>query len=527
MKLAARARTASVRDLPTTEQLLVAGGDARIALDPASGLNKYGCQPFPDPSLLAFGSSTASVISPAGFAAANQLRARLLQQACGYPLEVIYARDMQRVRLELLHLCEVSDPGVELVFAASGTDAHLIVAQYVASEADRQVKAVMVEEDETGSGVVSALTGQRGAHAFDVSSFEPGEKAENPDAIEVVSVPLRLADGAPRTPADIDADVTALVDDAVTPGRRVLLIMVDQSKTGLIAPSPACVAKLLHRHAGHLDVLVDACQFRIAPMTLNAYLQQGFMVALTGSKFLTGPSFSAALLFPAKIVQRLKRQAFPHALRGRSNWGNWPAGWDTGQRTAGDFSVDNFGLLLRWEAALVELRRFRAVPQAKIIHSLQAFAQAVGHRLLNDPHFEPLAVPQLDRRPLLAAANWDQLPTIFPFLLYGTDAAGDRVPFSREETLQTYRRLQADLSQLADSAGGAASLRCQFGQPVSCGTRDGIAVSALRLCISARLISDAMAGKGIPRLIDDALAALDKTAWLVDRLDPKKRLPAD
>ena len=119
----------------------------------------------------------------------------------------------------------------------------------------------------------------------------------------VLSVPLRLVDGAPRALADVDAEVSVKVDAAVSSGGRVLLVMVDQSKTGLIAPSSACVAGLHRRHGGCVEVLVDACQLRLAPTALRDYLRQGFMVAVTGSKFLTGPSFSAALLLPEKMTK--------------------------------------------------------------------------------------------------------------------------------------------------------------------------------------------------------------------------------
>lgn len=460
-----------MRELPSTEQLLISGGDARIALDPVSHLNKYGCRPYPDPALLAFGSSTATTISEAGFAAANRLRDRLLKESDAATFEAIYAREMQRIRQELLELSQLSDAGIELAFATSGTDAHFLAAQYAASVSDHPLRVVMVEEDETGSGVATALS----------TADTDGQKLCSIDL-----VPLRAADGAPRAIADIDRDVAARVNEAVTLGERVLLIMVDQSKTGLIAPSSACVMQLHQRHPGLVEALVDACQFRIAPPTLRAYLQQGFMVALTGSKFLTGPSFSAALLYPS--------------VHG------------TMVRAGGDFGEVNFGLLLRWEAALVELRRFRAVPDALIISYLEAFALAIQHRLIGDPYFEALAVPPLDRSSLQPGLSWDHIQTIFPFLLYRSTAAG-RIPLGRSETLQIYRQLQ--VSSSADTNEGITGLRCQFGQPVACGTRDGVAVSALRLCISARQISEAAERHGIAGLIDDALAALDKTAGLI------------
>jgi hypothetical protein len=454
------------RNLPTTDELLVSGGDARIALDSSGGLNKYGCQPYPDAELLAFGSSTASVISQAGFVAVSGLRERLLNGTDTFEL----AREMQHIRVELLS--DVSDLGARLVFATSGTDAHFMAAQYAARAA--QLTVVMVEEAETGSGVAAALS---------ASFTEPGGKVGG--VINVV--PLRTVDGMPRPSADIDADVSMLVTDAAASGRHVLLVMVDQSKTGMIAPTPACVVTLHRLHPGRVDVLVDACQFRISKPTLRAYLEQGFMVAITGSKFITGPSFSAVLLLPAQFEQRLEVSG-------------------------------GIGLLLRWEAALVEFRRFRNLPQSWVVDFLQGFGRAVQQRLASDPRFEPLAVPPLDRRPLIDAQSWDHLPTIFPFLLYraAPDSCASRVPLNREETLQVYRQLQVDMS--GNAKDGIAALRCQFGQPVACGVRGGTAVSALRLCISARLISDAAGKKGISGVIDDALAALDKTAWLVDRL---------
>lgn len=481
--------------LPSTEQLLIAGGDARLALDPLSGLNKYGCGPFPDPQLLAFGSSTASAISTKGFAVADRLRQELLE-AIGIESPIaVYNRQIRRIRLEWLQLCELSDiTGVELILSPSGTDVHAIAAQYTSSGVATPTLIIMVEANETGSGVASALN---------------GNSVIGHNAIEVVQVSIRLDDGMPRPLAAIDAEVETLVSKAVASDRRVLLILVDQSKTGLIAPSPACVMTLQRRYPDNIEILIDACQFRIAMPTLRVYLEQGFMVALTGSKFLTGPSFSAALLLPSIVAERLQKRPFPHGLLTYSSRANWPTDW-TGREYLDQ--VANFGLLLRCEVALEELRRFRAMPQTAVIDFLQAFAEAIRQRLTSDPHFEPLPVPQLDRRPLIEANSWDHLQTIFPFLLYDPQPA-ERIPLSREETLLVYQRLPLTLDH---PNSNIALVRCQLGQPVACGARNGIAVSTLRLCISSRLIIEATArGDQGNAIIKDALTALDKTVLLI------------
>ncbi len=486
--------------LPFTEQLLVAGGDARIALDPHSGVNKYGCGPLPDPQLLAFGSSTASVISSEGYAVANRLRQKLLTALSAEPPSAVYALEMQRIRREWLQLCELSGlSGLELIFAPSGTDIHAIAAQYIGSEAATPALIIMVEANETGSGVASALI---------------ENSVTDTSAVEVVQVSIRLDDGTPRPLRAIDDEVEALTNKAVASDRRVLLILVDQSKTGLIAPSPDCVIALHRRFPDNIEVLVDACQFRIGIPTLRAYLEQGFMVALTGSKFLTAPSFSAVLLLPSTVAERLKKHTFPHGLLSCSSRAHWPTDWIEAEPLD---NAANFGLLLRCEVVLEELRRFRAMSQTAVIDFLQFFAQAIRQRLNSDLHFEPLPVLQLDRRPLIEANSWDHLQTIFPFLLYDPQPAA-RIPLSSEQTRNVYQRLQSplwsDALDLADS--DIVATRCQLGQPVACGSRNGIAVSALRLCLSSRLIIQATAcnNKGIT-IINDALEVLDKTALLI------------
>ncbi|MCX7103455.1 MAG: hypothetical protein NTX38_18720 [Methylobacter sp.] len=467
--------------LPSTEELLITGGDERIALNTSTGLNKYGCQPFPDPELLAFSSSTASVISAQGYAAASQLHTELLMAIDAEPYEAVYNRKMKEIRLEWLQLCELSDlPELELIFSPSGTETHALVAQYAGRKSLKPTLIIMVEANETGSGVISALN-------------EHTSNGKN--NVEIAQIAIRLEDGTPRLLTDIDTEVEMLVAKAVAAERRVLLILVDQSKTGLIAPSPACVIALHNQYTDVVEVLIDACQFRIGLPTLRAYLDQEFMVALTGSKFLTAPSFSAVLLLPGSVASRFQKNA---DLKDQPY---------------------NFGLLLRIAVALEELRRFRAVPEVVLIRFMQDFAKAIKQRLSSDPYFEALPVLELDRQPLTTATNWDHLQTIFPFLLFNPQT-DKRTPLSREQTGIVYQQLMTTLKTARPDPfkTDIASTRCQFGQPVACGIRNDIPVSALRLCLSSRLIAEASTGadKSLV-LIKQALKALDKTTLLIQQ----------
>jgi hypothetical protein len=516
------ARTNNQYSLPSTEQLLTEGGDDRIACDAIAGMNKYGCSPLPDPDMVALGSSTASIISNKGFAAADTLRNRLLLATASESPVSVYTRELHRVRRELTQLCGIADgSGVDVVFAASGTDIHLIAAQACGSAETQSTLVIMADPNETGTGVAAALAGRHfSSHSALGEAVVFGADIARAAPIEVVSVAMRDAIGTARTAAAIDDDFEALTSQAIAQGRRVLLILIDGSKTGAIAPSPACALKLQQKAAGRIDILVDACQFRIAPATLQAYLQHDFMVALTGSKFVTGPTFSGALLIPPMCARRLRRRPLPLALRAYSTRADWPQDWTAASVLD---SVPNFGMLLRWEAALRELRAFHALPEAVVANFFTAFNHAVQDKLKHSPLFEALPLPSLERQPLVDANSWDHIPTIHPFLLFRPDAmgVGGRSALNRDQTLRVYQLLQADLSGHGELGFGKsnnhlAGLRCQLGQPVACGLRAGVPVSALRVCASMRLVVQATAseGRNAALVIEKVIATLDKTALL-------------
>jgi hypothetical protein len=415
------------------------------------------------------------------------------------PRGAAYARELDRMRKELLSLCELDAlPGIDIAFAASGTDLHLLVASLCANAGATRV--IIAGAEETGRGVpLAAAACHFATRSPSGKAVAEGKPVDTDTSLEVVSVPIRTSDGMPRPSGDIDREVAALAREAAAAQRRVLLIVVDVSKTGMIAPSPDCAASL-HRELGdRVDVMVDACQFRLAPATLQAYLRQGFLVAVTGSKFLTGPAFAGALFIPEQLGRRLRACPLPPALAAYSLRAEFPDGWSAAHSLEDNA---NFGLLLRWEAALQELRAFRAVPAAEIAHSLRAFAHAVRRRLQDDPAFEPLSAPAPERGAFGASDGWDRIATIFPFLL--REPRGGRL-LRREQAQHIHHLLQQ----------GHAGLRCQFGQPVASGERDGMPVSALRLCASARLAVEAAGVGGVGRVIEKAMAALDQTSLLI------------
>jgi hypothetical protein len=513
-----RPRSGEFFELAAASQLLTEGGDGRIVCAP-DGSNRYGCSAFPEPEVLAYGSSTASTISPAGFAAADALRSRLVRAAAAKAETVTYQEELDRVRRQLRNLCGLDHlSGLEIIFGASGTDLHLFASQLMVEVGTGAPLIIRVEAAETGRGVPDALAGRHFGDCAPLGdAVVPNFPLDCGRPIDVLEVPCRALNGKLRPAATVDAEVESAALKAMKIGRRVLLTLVDVSKTGLLSPSPAMVDALRSRFPDQIDVLVDACQFRLAPSTLRAYLEHNFLVAITGSKFVTGPTFCGALLVPAGAGRRLKTRTLPRALRAYSARAEWPQGWAAQGALK---NAANFGLLLRWEAALAELRAFRQLPEDAIRDFLMTFAGAVERHFAQSPAFEFLPSPALDRGAFGSATSWDQLPTIFSFLLVRRSPSGEAAWLNQDETKKVHELLRDDLGNSCEASSRTLmASRCQLGQPVPCGTRDGIPVSALRLCASTRLMVDAVSptGRGAAVVVAEALTALDKAALLASR----------
>jgi hypothetical protein len=250
--------------------------------------------------------------------------------------------------------------------------------------------------------------------------------------VSTVEVPLRSDDGQPRADDAMASAFTAAVSAA--PGRAIVYL-THSTKTGLIAPAippRGC------------DVIVDACQGRIAPATMALYLRQGWPVVVSGSKFFGGPGFSGAVLFP---VDR-----------------------DPSSRDRNVTGSANLGMVLRWIAALDAIEAFAPVAGG-MAALLQDRAAAVARGLAANPAL--VAIGGLAS----SGCHWSDLPSIFTFAV--RDQGNDGRLLSVSALRPVYERLAQD--------------RILLGQPVSLGQFGG-----LRIAVGARdLLADRPADGGI------------------------------
>jgi hypothetical protein len=472
--------------LPTSE-LMALGGDARITLDERSGLNSYGCAPKPKPAIT-YASSTASTVSAGAFAQARAFHFELRRAARSRPVDRVYAEAMAEAHRRLCILYGL-DEAVDIAFGPSGTDLEYLAAALALADG-KPVRNIVVEVDEVGSGCLNAQQGRyfapRTALGLDVAAGDPVPGFQ-PERLVAETIPMRDVDGSLRDPAGREAVLAERLASSLDAGERPLLHVIHRSKTGLIAPEPAALARLARRFGDRIDLVVDACQGRISPDMLRDYLALGAVVLVTGSKFIGGPPFSAFAIVPDPVARRMRGSAAPpDGLGGFFARGEMPAGWTAMDRVLP--RVPNFGLLLRLECALFELSRLLAYPEEVPRRAIEAFGEAV-RTLPGDSPLRLLPGSAGEGEEDLHPLDRTMLHT---FLLSACHPESGR-ELDGDDARAVYTMLYSDISaRFTDSWDRMiAAETCHVGQPVRCVRRpDGRWGPTLRLSLSAPQISE-------------------------------------
>ncbi|GBD57639.1 hypothetical protein [Gluconobacter wancherniae] len=468
------------------ETLMSSGGDSRLSVDPVTGLNRYSCSHRPRPWAVTFGSSTASSLSERGFGGAESARRRMMATLLSdHDPDTAQEALVRTAREAIGRHFGLSENAVLL--SASGTDCELAVLAIVAGQNTKPISNILIAPDETGSGVPLAARGRHFAtDSACASTVGKGDLIEGFDEdVHLLGVAIRHPDGTARPVEDIDAECRSLAMQEFAAGRHVLLHRLDQSKTGIAAPSMALVDELRLLLGSDITVVVDACQARLSPHRVTEWVESGIMVMVTGSKFFTGPPFCGAILLPDSMCATIGNYKLPKGLRNYSHRDEWPEHADDQAFKPGH----NIGLALRWHAAIAEMDALFVLPDAIIRRRLNCFMTEARKMLDDAPALTPLPVPA---RP--DDGFWDAVPTILSFLVQDPNRPG--APLNLEDARHLHKWLNADLSPWIQE--GEASLMCVLGQPVpvSHPDVDGYA-GALRLCAGARLVSGEPSHEGL------------------------------
>lgn len=476
-----------------TEFILTQQGDERLLIDPATGLNKYGCSPRPRPEAITFSSCTASSVSEYAYRETELLRHRLMETLPSGNLTAQYEIEIESVRKSLRDILDLNWPQTEIILCSSGTDVELYPLALLRSP-EKKLVNIIVAPDEVGTGTVLAAGGRHfSAHSPLGTSLRQGDPVQDIDAdsIEVISIPIRQEGGVGVAHKEVKQRIADAITKAAKTADNIILHVVDNTKTGVVAPDTDFVLALKKTFGSKLQIVVDACQFRLEKSNLHRYLAHGFCVLITGSKFFTGPPFCGALLIPGDVQTNATNELFPSGFADYFTRSEVPPSLQA--RAQNLSSVLNLGLLFRWVGALNEMKNFYSVSSPQRTEILKTFRSELIESISGNPDLHLLECPSLHRWENADLSLWDALPTIFSFAVRDTNSNSKKWLRIRELKKMYYllnRDCSAELPiSSPEKDRQLAAQRCHIGQPVTISRckEDG-ETGALRIACGARLV---------------------------------------
>ncbi|HEY9168704.1 MAG TPA: hypothetical protein VIN72_04390 [Lutibacter sp.] len=479
-----------------TEYLLMAGGDLRLNIDEIELLNKYGCRPFPRPEAFTFASSTATSVSNFAFDKTDKVRSILIQNSLKKGFKNTTIEFSELLKNNLRKIFKINNE-CQIIFSPSGTDSSLQIAAITQIISDKEITHVLVASDETGSGVPAAL---KGCHFENTTALnhpvKKGDKIEGFRDIDLIKIPLRDENGELKSTLQLDREVFTAISKTNELGRHIVLHAMDQSKLGYQSPSEEMMRKLNTLDNLSMQIIVDASQLRLDPKDIQNYLNKGYIVTITGSKYFTGPPYSGALILPEGVSKSINsvKNTLPEGLANYYNHTDWPTSWFCSKDLCDEF---NYGSYMRWNAAIVEMDRYYKTPILYRNMGIEMFCNFVEDSIKEATFLEPLFGDETKKntynRKEFGLRN---IRTIFPFFILK-----DKEVLTVEKVKRLYELLNSDLSnQFKDSSleiVRLAAQKCHIGQAVNVKYDADSQSAVLRISLGARVISESWINRDI------------------------------
>ncbi|MGO4821171.1 MULTISPECIES: hypothetical protein [unclassified Flavobacterium] len=479
-----------------TEYLLMSGGDLRLNIDEIHLLNKYGCRPFPRPDAFTFASSTASSVSNFAFDKTDKVRSILIRNSLKNGFKTTTAEFSELLKSNLRKIFKLNEE-CEIIFSPSGTDSSLQIAAITQIASDKEITHILVASDETGSGVASAL---KGCHFENTTALnfpiKKGDRIEGFRDVDLIKIPFRDENGALKSAKQLDEEVFTAVLKTKDQGRHVVLHTMDQSKLGYQAPSDAFIKKLNTLEDLSIQIIVDGSQLRLDPKDIQNYLNKGYIVTVTGSKFFTGPPYCGALILPKnvnKLIHSIKN-TLPKGLTQYYNHSDWPASWFCSSDLSDGY---NYGSYMRWNAAVVEMDRYYKTPILYRNMGIEMFCNFVEDSIQDASFLQPIYGNEAKTNSYNSKEfGIRNIRTIFPFFILKDNQA-----LSVDKVKKLYTLLNSDLSkQFEDSSIEIirlAAQKCHIGQAVNVKYTNEIESAILRISLGSRVISESWVNRDI------------------------------
>ncbi|MBP8792200.1 MAG: hypothetical protein KBE41_05330 [Lutibacter sp.] len=501
-----------------TEYLLMDGGDLRLNIDEINLLNKYGCRPFPRPDAFTFASSTATSVSNFAFDKTDKVRSILIRNSLKNGFKNATIEFSELLKNNLRKIFKLNDE-CEIIFSPSGTDSALQIAAITQIISEKDITHVLVASDETGSGVPAALKGchfeNNTALNFPVTK---GDKIEGFRAIDLIKIPFRDENGALKSSSQLDKEVFEAISKTNELGRHVVLHTMDQSKLGYQSPSEELLQSLNTLGNLSMQVIVDAAQLRLDPTDIQNYLNKGYIVTITGSKYFTGPPYSGALILPEKVSKLIHsvKNTLPSGLNNYYNHSDWPTSWPCSK----DLSVGyNYGSYMRWNAAMVEMDRYYKTPILYRNMGIEMFCNFVEDSINEAAFLEPIYGEETKTNSYNSKEfGIRNIRTIFPFFILKNNEV-----LSIDNVKKLYTLLNSDLSDQFQDASleiiRLAAQKCHIGQAVNVKYGNDIESAILRISLGARVISESWVNRDISLFFRNIESQMSQITVIIKKIE--------
>ena len=479
-----------------TEYLLMSGGDLRLNIDEIHLLNKYGCRPFPRPDAFTFASSTASSVSNFAFDKTDKVRSILIRNSLKNGFKDTTIEFSELLKNNLRKIFKLNEE-CEIIFSPSGTDSSLQIAAITQIISDKEITHILVASDETGSGVAAALKGYHFENTTALNyPIKKGDKIEGFRDVDLIEIPFRDENGALKSSNQLDEEVFNAISRTKDLGRHVVLHTMDQSKLGYQSPSDDFIKKLNTLENLSIQIIVDGSQLRLDPKDIQNYLNKGYIVTITGSKFFTGPPYCGALILPEsvnKLIHSVKTK-LPKGLTKYYNHSDWPTSWFCSNELSDGY---NYGSYMRWNAAVVEMDRYYKTPILYRNMGIEMFCNFVDDSIKEATFLQPIYGDETKTKCYSSKEfGIRNIRTIFPFFIFK-----DNEVLSVDKVKKLYTLLNSDLSdQFEDSSLEIirlAAQKCHIGQAVNVKYTNEIESAILRISLGSRVISESWVNRDI------------------------------
>ncbi len=479
-----------------TEYLLMSGGDLRLNIDEFELLNKYGCRPFPRPEAFTFASSTATSVSNYAFDKTDKVRTILIQNSLKKGLKNATIEFSELLKNNLRKTLKIKDD-CQIIFSPSGTDSSLQIAAITQIISEKEITHVLVASDETGSGVPTAL---KGCHFENTTALnypvKKGEKIEGFRDIDLIKIPFRDENGQLKSTAQLDTEIFAAISKTNELGRHIVLHAMDQSKLGYQSPSEEMIRNLDTLDDLSIQIIVDGSQVRLDPIDIRNYLNKGYIVTITGSKYFTGPPYAGALIVPKSVSTSITsvKNTIPEGLTSYYNHADWPTSWFCSKDLPDGF---NYGSYMRWNAAIVEMDRYYKTPILYRNLGIEMFCNFVEESIKEAAFLEPLFGDETKINTYNSEKfGLRNIRTIFPFFIIRNDQA-----LTIEQVKKLYLLLNSNISDQFEGSSleiiRLAAQKCHIGQAVSVKYGNDFQSAVLRISLGARVISESWVNRDI------------------------------